>query len=119
MKSVFRGLVPSRVRTLRQRACRQERWHAESCFRWQPGTDEIPVPCIAPDAIARIAQRFAFEPFGIEAYGSAVGDQEFTIARDEVRHRPSHPDMAVQPESAGHRMCHPFAAVFELTPTGR
>ena len=76
------------------------------------------MPGISPNAIAWIAQRFVLQSLGVETCGTAEGDKTIAVARDEVRHRMSHPAVAVQPKAAGHRVCHPFPAVFKLTPAG-
>ena len=77
------------------------------------------MPRIAPDSISRIAQRFVLQTIGVESNTAPVGNKRFAVIRDEMRHRPSHPDVSMQPETARHRMCHSFAAVLELTPADR
>lgn len=74
------------------------------------------MPRIAPNFIARIAKGLVLEAIGIETDRAPVRDKRFAIARNEMRHWPSHPDVSVQPQAAGHRVCHPCSAVFELTP---
>jgi len=74
------------------------------------------MPRVPSHLIAWIAKRLELEALRIEADGAPVGDEQVAIIRDEMRHRPSHPDVAVQPEAAGHRVHHPVTAVLELTP---
>jgi hypothetical protein len=88
-------------------------------LRRQPGTDEIPVPGIAPNPIPGITQRLVLQPFAVQPGLAAVGNQKFTTTGDEMRHRMPSPDMAVQPKTAGHRMDHPLATVLKLTPPER
>ena len=76
------------------------------------------MPCIAAFAVARITQWFVLQPERVEAHGSSVGNQLLAIGGDEMRHRPSLPDVAVQPETAGHCVHHSIAAPLELTPSG-
>jgi hypothetical protein len=74
------------------------------------------MPGVAPNPISRVTQCFVLQPFGVQSGRSPVRDQKFAAAGNKMRHRPSRPDVAVQPKTTGHREDHPFAAVFELTP---
>jgi hypothetical protein len=77
------------------------------------------VPRVAADCIARIAQRFVLEAFRIETEGAADGNQMVAIARDEVRHRISQPNMPMQPKAARHGVDHSLATIFEFLPANR
>jgi len=73
------------------------------------------VPRIPPDARARIFQRFELEAGLTEPDGRAKSEQPLTIGRDEVRHLTPFPDMAVQPQTAIHRVNHPGTAGSKLS----
>jgi hypothetical protein len=81
------------------------------------------MPRIATNAVAGIAQWLVFQPVRVEPYAQAVRDEEVAVAGDEVRHRVTPPDVAVQPKTAGHGMHHPITPLLELEPadgaTGR
>jgi hypothetical protein len=68
------------------------------------------VPRIAANASAGILQRFELETGFTEPDHRAESKQSLTIGRDEVRHLAPLPDVAVQPETAVHRVYHPVAA---------
>jgi len=74
------------------------------------------VPGIASHAFVRIAERLEFQAVRIQPDRTTVDDEEITIARDEMRHRSSHPGVAVQPKPTGHRVRHPLPTVVELPP---
>jgi hypothetical protein len=74
------------------------------------------MPRIAPNPITWVSQCLVFQPLWVQPGHTAVGDEKFTAAGDKVRHRMSGPGVAVQPETAGHRVYHPLATVCKLTP---
>ena len=94
-----------------------------SCARRKPGADEIPVPRVAANAVAGISQWLVLQAVRVEPDAETVRNEEVAIARDEVRHGAAPPDVAVQPETSGHRVHHPVAPPLELEPaygtTGR
>jgi hypothetical protein len=73
------------------------------------------VPRISTDARARIFQRFELEAGLTEPDGRTKSEQPLTIGRDEVRHLAPFPDMAVQPQTAIHRVNHPGTAGSKLS----
>jgi hypothetical protein len=77
------------------------------------------MPGITANPVARIAERLVLQPFGIRSHRTPICDEKRAVARNEMCHRPSHPDVAVQPESAGHRVRHPLPAAPKLTPVNR
>jgi hypothetical protein len=68
------------------------------------------VPRIAAHARAGIFQRFELQAGLTEPDRHAESEQSLTIGRDEVRHLAPFPDVAVQPQTAIHRVNHPVAA---------
>jgi len=77
------------------------------------------MPGIATNPVARIAKRLVLQPLGIQSHRASVCDEKRTVARNEMCHWPSHPDVAVQPKSAGHRVRHSVPAAPKLTPVNR
>jgi len=71
---------------------------------------EIPVPRIATDARSRILQWLELEAGLPEPDGRAEAEQSLTVGGHEVRHLAPFPDVAVQPQTAIHRVNHPCAA---------
>jgi hypothetical protein len=68
------------------------------------------VPRIATYARSRILQRLELETGLPEADRRAESEQSLTIGGHEVRHLAPFPDVAVQPQTAIHRVNHPSAA---------
>lgn len=68
------------------------------------------MPRIATYARSRILQRLELETGLPEADPRAESEQSLTIGRHEVRHLAPFPDVAVQPQTAIHRVNHPRAA---------
>jgi hypothetical protein len=68
------------------------------------------VPRIPAYARSRILQRLELETGLPEPDCRAESEQSLTIGRHEVCHLAPFPDMAVQPQTAIHRVNHPGAA---------
>ena len=77
------------------------------------------MPRVPPQAVSRIAKWLELQAFGVQAYGETKGYEALAIAGDEVRHGASHPLMTMQPETAGHRVRHAVATLFEFSPRRR
>ena len=67
------------------------------------------MPRITSQTGAWILQRFVLESSDWKTNGAAVLDQALAIGGDEVGHWTAFPDMAVKPQTAFHRVDHPFA----------
>ena len=76
------------------------------------------MPRVAPIPRPGVLQRFVLETRGRQSHGAAVGEQALAIGRDEMGHRAALPDMAMEPETAVHRVDHPLATVVELAIQG-
>ena len=68
------------------------------------------MPRVAANARTWILQRFELKPGFAESDRRAKAKQSLPIGRDEVRHLAPFPDVAVQPQTAIHRVNHPRAA---------
>jgi hypothetical protein len=79
------------------------------------------VPRVATYARSRILQRLELETGRPEPDRRAESEQSLTIGRHEVRHLAPFPDVAMQPQTAIHRVNHPGAArpKFLVFRTGR
>jgi hypothetical protein len=73
------------------------------------------MPRITSDSRAWVFERFVLKAGDRKTNGAAVLDQALTVGGDEVSHRAAFPDMAVKPQTAVHRMDHPFATKRKLT----
>ena len=76
----------------------------------QVAPEEIPVPCIPPNSGSRVLQRLELEPFSGESDLMAILEKAHAISGDEMGHRRSFPDVAMQPEPPIHGEDHPVAA---------
>src|SRR5690242_16250514 len=76
---------------------------------------EVPVPRVPADAGARIFQRLELEPAFRQPHVMSIPEQSLTIRGDQMRHRSSLPDVAVQPEPAVHRVDHSVSTAREFT----
>ena len=83
--------------------------------RWQQIADEIPMPGIASNTRAWILESLVLKPCARETHSAAIFDQERAIRGNEVGHRPSLPNVSMEPQAAFHRMDHPFTSKCELT----
>jgi len=83
---------------------------ARVCRGREQRSTEIPVPRIAANACPRIFQWLELEAGLPEPDCRAKSEQSLTIGRHEVRHLAPFPDVAVQPQTAIHRVNHPSAA---------
>jgi hypothetical protein len=72
------------------------------------------MPCIPTLASARILEGLELEPFGGNTYPLSIGQQECSIGRDQMRHGPSLPDVAVHPQAAVHGVDHSGSTRDEL-----
>jgi hypothetical protein len=72
------------------------------------------MPCLPPDPRARVFEGLELEAIGGEADAAAVVEEAGPIGRDEMRHGVSLPHVAMQPETAVHRVDHPIATLLEL-----
>ena len=73
------------------------------------------MPRVTANARAWVLQRFVLKTGDRKTDGAAVLDQSLSVGGDEVSHRSAFPDMAVEPETAFHRVDHPLAAKRKLT----
>ena len=73
------------------------------------------MPCIASDACSRILERLELQAGDGQTNNAAIFDQAFAIARDEVCHGTTLPNMAMEPEPSIHRVDHSLASKSELT----
>jgi hypothetical protein len=64
------------------------------------------MPCIPTRAGAWILEGLELEPFGGNSHLLSIGKQARSIGRDQMRHGPSLPDVAVHPESTVHGVDH-------------
>ena len=83
--------------------------------RWQQIANEIPMPRVPSRAGAWILERLVLEPRDWQTNGAAVFDQALAVSGDEVSHRAAFPDVTVKPQTAFHRVDHPFTSKRELT----
>jgi len=72
------------------------------------------MPGVASDAGSRVLEGFELESLRGNSDATPVGEQPFSVRRNEVRERPPLPHMAMQPEAAIHRVDHTFATRPEL-----
>ena len=72
------------------------------------------MPGFAPFTGARILQGFSLQALVRQPDATAVRDQAIAIRGHEVRHGPTEPDMAMEPEAALHRVDHSIATPREL-----
>ena len=73
------------------------------------------MPSIPAFAGSRILQRLELKTMGRDAHFGAVVEQPLFVGRDEMRHAPAFPHVAVQPETAIHRVNHAVAAPFKFS----
>ena len=76
------------------------------------------MPCVASNTRAGVLQWLVLQPFRWNTDGSPILEQELPVRRDEVRHRPAEPDMAMEPQPAIHGVDHPIAPARELAILG-
>lgn len=81
----------------------------------KPGTAEIPVPGITPEATARIFQWVVLESACVEPEFASHAKQLLAIRRDKMGHALALPHMMVQPQPTIHCVDHTFDAAFELS----
>lgn len=86
----------------------------EGSAGWEQIFNEIPMPRIASDSRTWILERFVLQAGDREANGSAIFDQSLATGGHQVRHGMPFPDVAMEPESALHRVDHPLASQREL-----
>lgn len=67
------------------------------------------MPSFAPLSGARVFERMILKTLRWNPHAPSPSKQTFAIRRDQVRHLTSQPDVAVQPETAVHRVNHPIA----------
>src|SRR4029079_11075533 len=77
--------------------------------RRQYWSAEVPVPGIATDARARVLERLELQPVGRDSDQTPVSEKTLSVSRYEMSERASLPHMAVQPETALHRVDHAFS----------
>ena len=77
------------------------------------------MPGVPALAVVRVLERLELEPDRIQSCQAPVCDEKVAPDRHEVGHRMAHPGMAMEPETAGHRMRHAVTAPFELAPDQR
>ena len=82
--------------------------------RWQQITDEIPMPRIASNTIARVLERLVLEAGDRKTHGATIFDQTLAVGGHEVGHGLAPPDVAMEPQTASHRVNHPLAPEREL-----
>ena len=81
---------------------------------WKPGADQIPVPGISALRRSRIFERLVLQTLRREAYALTVCEETITIGGHQMCHDPAAPDMAVEPQSAVHRVNHAVPAAREF-----
>jgi hypothetical protein len=72
------------------------------------------MPGVAPLAGARILQRLSLQALVRQTHTATIREQSIAIGGHEMCHTAAKPDMAVEPESAVHRVDHSIAAAREL-----
>lgn len=75
---------------------------------------EVPVPRISADPCTRVFQRFELQAVRRNSVRGPVVEKQLAICRHEVRHAPSLPHMAVQPQGAVHGVDHSVASFFKF-----
>ena len=72
------------------------------------------MPRFAPQTGARILERLELKLRFGKSHATPVGKQPFAIGGDEMRHGAAEPDVAVEPETAVHRVDHSVLATGEF-----
>lgn len=76
------------------------------------------MPGFATFVATWVLERMVLQALGWDADARAPRQQSLTVRGDEVGHRAAHPDVAVQPEAAVHRVNHAVATLRKLHPLG-
>ena len=72
------------------------------------------MPSISFHACARIFQRLELQSLRRNSNGPAVREKQFSIGRNEMRHRVPFPAMSMEPETTIHRVDHSFPTALEF-----
>jgi hypothetical protein len=83
--------------------------------RWQQIANEIPMPRITSSSSARVLERLVLEAGDWKTHRAAIFDETLAVGRNEVGHCTASPDVAMEPQTATHRVDHPLAPERELT----
>jgi hypothetical protein len=83
-------------------------------FRGKERTHQVPMPRGTANPGSGVLERLELQSRFRQTDTLTVGEEASSIGRDQVRHRPTPPYVAMQPEPTVHRVDHPITTLVEL-----